>query len=450
MNRFLALIGIRKNEGRPVSLKSRLIQGGLGSGLIQAVNRLLALALGVALARGLGPDGYGVYAYAFAIMGLLMVVAEAGVPTLLMREVAASQARSEWGLLRGCLRRGTQLVALTASIVSLLGLVVLWWFADSLRTDVLYSMLLMLLVLPLTVLCKTLAHAMLGLHRAVVGQAADMLLRPLLVLLILAIVFLMWPEYRKPQIAMFVQLLVALVVLIFAVLVMQRLLPANARKADPEYKSGQWLKSALPFAIIGGAGIINNQADIIMIGWFLDSEDVGFYRVAIQGAGLVAFGLQAFNAVVAPQFSRLFANGDMHRLQRLVTSSARAILAVALPLAGIFVLAGDVIVVWVFGKEYAAVYQPLAILAVGQMINAGFGSVGFLLNMTGHEGITARILWQTAIVNVVLNALLIPPFGTAGAAMASAFSLIMWNALLYIQVRKRLGLNSSAIYTSRP
>jgi O-antigen/teichoic acid export membrane protein len=97
-----------------------------------------------------------------------------------------------------------------------------------------------------------------------------------------------------------------------------------------------------------------------------------------------------------------------------------------------------------------AAHQPLAILAVGQLINAGFGSVGFLLNMTGHEGITARILWQTAIVNVVMNVFLIPSFGTAGAAIASAFSLILWNALLYRQVRRRLGLNSSAIYINKP
>ena len=431
-------------------LRARLIRGGLGSAGIQAANRVLTLALGLVLARWLGPDGYGIYAYAFAIMSLLMVVAEAGVPTLLMREVAASHGRAEWGLLRGALRRGAQLVVLAASVVSLTGLVVLWWFADSLRPEVLYTTALMLLVLPVSALCKTVAHAMRGLHRVVVGQAVDMLIRPLLVLIIVAVVFLAWPDQRQPQVAMAAQLLGALVVLLIGVLVLRRFLPDKARKADPEYKSRQWLKSALPFTLIGGAGVINNQADILMIGWFMDSGDVGIYRVAVQGATLVAFGLQAANAVVAPQFSRLYAQGDMVRLQRLVTISARVILFVALPLAAAFVLAGGEIVGWMFGNQYVAAHQPLAILAVGQLINAGFGSVGFLLNMTGHEGITARILWQTAIVNVVMNVLLIPSFGTAGAAIASAFSLILWNALLYRQVRRRLGLNSSAIYINKP
>ena len=108
------------------SLKAQLIRGGLGTAGVQPSNRLLMLALGIVLALNLGPDGYGVYAYAFAIMSLLMVTAEAGVPTLLMREVAASLGRAEWGLLRGALHRGTQFVALAATTVSLIGLLVLW------------------------------------------------------------------------------------------------------------------------------------------------------------------------------------------------------------------------------------------------------------------------------------------------------------------------------------
>ena len=62
----------------------------------------------------LGAPGCGIHAYAFAIMSLLMVLAEAGGPTLLMRELAASQGQGEWGL-RGALRRAGQLVLPAAS-----------------------------------------------------------------------------------------------------------------------------------------------------------------------------------------------------------------------------------------------------------------------------------------------------------------------------------------------
>jgi O-antigen/teichoic acid export membrane protein len=60
------------------SLRARFIRGGMGSAGVQALSLVLALALGIVLARALGAEGYGVYAYAFAIMSLLMVVAEVG------------------------------------------------------------------------------------------------------------------------------------------------------------------------------------------------------------------------------------------------------------------------------------------------------------------------------------------------------------------------------------
>lgn len=437
------LHGIAAGEG----LRARLLRGGAGSAVIQAGNRVLVLALGIVLARALGPEGYGVYAYAFAIMSLLMVAAEAGVPTLLLREVAAGLERARWGLLRGALRRAVQFVVAASALVSLAGLLAVWFLADRLSPAELHTTVLMLAVLPLAALARTVAHAMRGLDRVVTGQAIELLVRPLLVLAAVAVLFSLSPGWRAPQYAMAAQLGAVAVTALAGWWVLGRHMPAEARHRRPEYRTRQWLKSALPFTLIGGAGIINNQADIIMLGWFRPSEDVGIYRVAVQGALLVAFGLQAVNAVVASHFSRLYAGGDMAGLQRLVTTSARIVLLAAAPVAVAFVLAGDVIAGWVFGAEFAASHGALAILSVGQLFNAAFGSVGFLLNMTGHESDTARTLWMTAALNVALNGLLIPFFGKEGAAVASAVSLVTWNVMLYRLVRKQLGIRPGAFAT---
>lgn len=426
-------------------LRARLIRGGLGSAGIQVLNRVLTLALGIVLARGLGVEGYGTYAYAFAIMSLLMVVAEAGVPRLLLREVAAAHGQKRWGLLRGALIRAGQFVLLASVSVSVVGLLVLLAIADRLSAAQFYTTLLMLLVLPLAALTKTIASAMRGLHRVVVGQSVDMLLRPLLVLAGVGSIFLLAPALRQPQYAMAAQLAAAGVVLLVGGWILSRYLPTASRFEPVEYRSRQWLKSALPFTLIGGAGIINNQADIIMLGWFGSAAEVGIYRVAVQGATLVAFGLLSANAVIAPHFARLYAQGETEKLQRLVTASARVVLLATLPLALGLVFAGDTIVTWVFGAEFAASHLPLAILALGQLGNAAFGSVGLLLNMTGNENQVARIVLQTALLNVVLNSLLIPFYGMSGAAVASTISLLIWNALLFLRVGKSLGINSCAL-----
>ena len=114
------------------------------------------------------------------------------------------------------------------------------------------------------------------------------------------------------------------------------------------------------------------------------------------------------------------------------------VLVTALPITILFVFAGGEIAAWVFGEEFSRSHTPLAILSLAQLANATFGSVGILLNMTGHERDTARALWQTTAANVILNLLLVPSYGMEGAAIATALSLIMWNVLL-LRLARRVG-----------
>jgi O-antigen/teichoic acid export membrane protein len=120
-------------------------------------------------------------------------------------------------------------------------------------------------------------------------------------------------------------------------------------------------------------------------------------------------------------------------------------LIAALPLAAALMIGGGRVVRWIFGAEYVSASNPLAILVLGQLVNAAFGSVGFLLNMTGHERIAARVLWQTAALNIAISLTLIPGLGVLGAAIGNAVSLAVWNLLLHRQVNRQLGISSLAL-----
>lgn len=429
---------------RGEELRAQLVRSALGSAGVQAAGHALALVLGIILARTLGPEGYGIYAYAFAIMSLLMIVAEAGVPTLLLREVAAAEGRGAWGLLLGALLRGVQLVGMASVIIAALGFIVLALFADSMAPASLHTMTVMLLVLPCAALAKTVAHGLRGLHKIVQAQALEMLLRPLLGIFLIGALFFLSPESRTPWVAMVGQLAAVVSVLVIAVLLLKRSIPAAVRDIPREFSSRHWLKSALPFILIGGAGIIKSQTDIIMVGWFMNAESVGHYRVAVQGGILVAFSLQVVNAVVAPQFSRLYASGDLKRLQVLVTRASHFTFLGALPTALIFWLAGKQLITSVFGPTFAPAYEPLVILVLGQLFHASFGSVGFLLNMTGKERASARFFCEAALLNVALNSVLIPVAGTQGAATATTISLVVWNIRMASEVRRSLRIIPTA------
>jgi O-antigen/teichoic acid export membrane protein len=230
----------------------------------------------------------------------------------------------------------------------------------------------------------------------------------------------------------------------FGAWMLWRATPSPVRAARPQYEGRAWWLSAWPLAFLGGMSLINNQASTIILGFFVPDAAIGIYRVAAQMSVLASFGLETVNMVMEPRFAALYAKGDMVRLQRLVTASARVILAMNVGITLGCILLGRLFLRLAFGPAYLGAYIPLLILLAGQAVNSAAGSVGMLLNMTRHERDTARGLAVSAILNVVLNLLLVPLLGVIGAAMATAVSLITWNVLLWWAVRQRLGINSLA------
>jgi O-antigen/teichoic acid export membrane protein len=65
--------------------------------------------------------------------------------------------------------------------------------------------------------------------------------------------------------------------------------------------------------------------------------------------------------------------------------------------------------------------------------------------MTGNERETVKGVGISTVINVVLNIALIPRYGSVGAAVATAASIVIWNLLLFRAVWVRLGIRSTAI-----
>ena len=431
--------------GSRESLRGQLVRGGTGVVLVQVLGMCLGLLLSVVLARTLGVKNYGIYAYAMSLSSVLLIFADAGMPTLLIREVARMEARRKWSFLRGLLTRALQINIVTSSLIVMLAAGWLWLHCyDDEATVRFKTILVAILAIPVSSLVRSLTGVLAGLRQVVLAKALEQLARPLVVLVLLAAVFMLFPGWRLPHVAVEVQLAAQMLILGVSLFLLLQSLNSRIVEHKPSFQTRAWLAASFSFALMNCAGMLNSQVDILFLGMLNTPRDVGLYRVAVQGAGLVAFGLNAVNAVVAPQFARLYSQNDMVRLQRLVTGSARFILVAALLVAAVFIFAGNFLLCHVFGNEYGAGYFPLVILASGQVVNAGLGSVGFLLNMTGHERDVVKTMGITAIFNLIANFFFIQIWGTVGAATATALSTIFWNITLHILVRRRIGINSMA------
>ncbi len=186
--------------------------------------------------------------------------------------------------------------------------------------------------------------------------------------------------------------------------------------------------------------LLFTDADRVVLGYFTSTETVGVYGIAAKLIILIYFPVLAFNAIIPPLISSIYSSGDIQELRRVVRESTRWILSMAMPIILILILEGKTILKYAYGPEFESGYVVLLILTAGQLVKAGTGLVGIILQMTGHHKIYMKINIIWGIINIVLNVLLVPRFGMIGAALATAICLSMIDISCIILIHKRLSI----------
>lgn len=432
-------------------LGSRLLRGGVGSIAIKILATVLSLGVGVVLARALGPENYGVYAFVMASISLAVLPVQMGLPVLVMRETAKAVAQNNKKMIGVLWRWGTRNVVLIAAGMVLIALFLLWAMKGAIPETEHVAFLYALPLLPLMGLNALRGGALRGLHHVLLGQLPDQVLRQAFFLAAIGLVVFLIPDFAiTPANAMALQSMAVAVAFMVGAGILWCYRPAHiAGGTLTREKSRQWFGAALPLAMLAGMQVVNKQVDILMLGILGSNAEVGVYRVAMQGGQLVIFATQALWPVLMPHFASLHAKGDYRRLQRLATLGAYASTILVAAATAVFILFGPFILRIIFGAEYKPAYIPLCILAVGQLFSACMGLSGAILTMTGYEKQTFRGFIIALACNIVLNIVLIPHWGMTGAAIAVSTSLAILNIIVWRSVRRHLGLNMDILATLR-
>ena len=414
--------------GPEASLRGQLIRGAGGSLVLKVTDAALGLAVSLVLARALKPEGLGIYSFALSVVGLLGVPVMMGLPSLVVREVARYHVAGEWALLRGVLTRAAQVMVVLSAVIGPIAAAVVWARSDQIDPAQSETLMWALILLPLLSLNRLREASLLGLGRVFQALAPERLFSPVAMLLAIG-AYMVTGELGPPE-AMALNCMATTLVFLLGARFLARSVPSEVRGTRPKYDNGVWTRSLIPLSLLAGLNVIVSQTDLFMLGLLSTKADVGLYRVAFSGAALVLFFYAALNMVLMPHFARLYNAGDMERLQRLITTATRSVFASALPIAGAFVLFGGGILELVYGSAYRPAYLTLAILSGAQLFNVFTGSVYDALNMSGHERDTMKGVVLSAAANVVLNWLLIPHYGSTGAAIATSMSILLVNMSL--------------------
>lgn len=199
------------------------------------------------------------------------------------------------------------------------------------------------------------------------------------------------------------------------------------------------LSVAFPMLMTYAAFLVTNSADVFLLkSYHVGTDMVGIYKTCTNISMLAATLLVALNTTVQPKITQLYTQKNLEEVQRIACKSSKLIFLLSLPVF-IILLFFSKYVMWLYGAEFMKGALCLSILTVGQVLNTSCGPVAQLLNATGYHKQFRNISFFGAIVNIIINLLLIPAYGIEGAAVANAISMILWNVVGTFYIKQRFG-----------
>jgi O-antigen/teichoic acid export membrane protein len=417
-----------------------------GSSLL-LVGKLLSIGakLGaqVLVVRHLSLADYGAWAYALAAIGMLGAFAHLSLDKTVSRFTSIYHQQRQIDLFFGTivLVIGTVLVTgvlFVAGVYLLPGLFLSMTGGDQ---QSLALLLILIFLVPLeaidTVLISIFATfgraRAIFLRRFVITPAVQLSVVLLLILLDADIVFLA-----------FGYLAGALTGVGIAIWLLYQILRDNGllgdlRTSGIKVPARELFSFSFPLMTSDWAAALTQASGVLVMGYFYSTEQVAFFRVVVPIAVLNQLVIKSFHALYVPSAARMFARSDLEGVNSLYWRTSIWIAVLTFPLFAATFAAATPLTVLLFGERYAESGLILAVLAIGQYVQASFGFNGATLKVLGKVRFLVAINLAAVVANLILAVLLVPPFGALGAAVTMSVTMVLHN------VFKQFGLRAAHI-----
>jgi O-antigen/teichoic acid export membrane protein len=179
------------------------------------------------------------------------------------------------------------------------------------------------------------------------------------------------------------------------------------------------------------------RTDIVILQFFRPLSQVGYYVVAQTIAELLLQLSGAFQMSVMPLVSRY--EGDERQAMTSADSVRHyGIIGGGATLGNVFF--GTAIILVAYGSQYHSAIVPMLVLLPGIWFLGMGGVIQGDLSGRGRPGLSSQLAGLAAVVTIVLDLVLIPPFGVIGAAIASVIAYTTYGVVSLMALRNLSGI----------
>lgn len=190
------------------------------------------------------------------------------------------------------------------------------------------------------------------------------------------------------------------------------------------------------------ANLLYMQIDKIMMeGLTGNLDQISFYDQAEKIVKIPMTFITVMSTVMMPRMANEFSRGNNERIKSYMTSISQLSLALAIPMIVGIASIAQKFIPWYLGSEYTPTATAMIIMAPIILSNAlsGISSSQYFVAINKMN----IVIWSNiiaAILNVVVNALLIPRYGYIGAAIASVLASYTIVVMQYIRLHRDISV----------
>ncbi len=417
-------------------LKNRVVKNASWIIVCKVIQAVLTLVVTMLTARFLGPSDYGVINYAASVVAFFVPVMQLGLNSTLVREIVAKPERE------GEIMGTAVTMSFTSALLSMLGIFAFVSVANSGEREtiivcVLYGTLLIFQAFELVQYWfQAKLMSKFSSISALVAFAAVSLYKILL---------LIWGKgvywFAIAQSIDYIIIAAALLILY------RRISPQRMRFS---FMTARELFSSSKYYIVSSLMItLFLQTDRVMLKLMLGDAECGYYSAAATCAGMTSF---VFSAIIDSLRPIIFENKDKSEegYRKTVTALYSIIIYLSLLQSLVISLLSPFIIHIFYGQDYSLAAPTLAIL----VWYSTFSYLGAVRNVWILAENKQKYLWiinlTGAVMNIILNFILIPILGISGAAVASLVTQFFTNVIIGFIIKPIIGNNVLMIKSLNP
>jgi O-antigen/teichoic acid export membrane protein len=407
------------------------------------LQQVVTFVTGIFVARWLGPDNYGILSITRNVFTVVMIVAPLGLDLSLLRhlsEIDGNDAKS--------LTQVRSLRLLVACFTGLIVLLIAFLVGPWLESHVYHQpgfckyLIITFIALPFMADIAIMTAVFRAHHNPAPQLFVSLYIQPLVRFGGIITFLLMGLGLAGVICGTVLGSVVAcgLISLLFARFIKSKKILAAPFGRDDVLEIRKLLSYSIWMAMTLIVYVGLKSIDILSLGFFRPSKEVGNYAALSAFAQLIPIASQSLSQTLGPTVAKLYQQGKIREMGEELGSYLRNASLMTGPIfAGVAAFGPWLDII--FGPKYHFTPQVSVMLSAGYYLSAVLAPMGYSLSMTGRHRLEFSVLASGTVIVLFLSWLLVPPLGSIGAALTILIGYLLINFVRYYIVRKIYNLS---------